>query len=86
MDIDNVPSWAFSWCFFFLASGIIAIASGTTALFLGKRLGIALTILYLVAALAQGATGFTLFWMCRRSLAGSAEVSKGEWYASQFSH
>jgi len=85
-NFENVPSWAFSWCFFFLFTGIVSLASGVSALFMGKRLGFSLTLLYLLAALAQGATAFTLFWMCRRSLAGTAEVAKGEWYAAQFTH
>ena len=69
MNVETVPAWAHQWCYYFLA---IAVVSITTGLFVGiaasKKLGIALTILYLIGTLVQAATGMTLFWMCRTSL------------------
>lgn len=84
MDLDIVPSWAYSWCFFFFFMGIISIVSGITSVFSIKRLGMGLMILYLIAAVGQAATAFTLYYMCRRSLGGP--VQKEYYYASQFSH
>ncbi len=67
-DIERVPSWAHNWCYYFAALGIAAIITGFMGLFVGKKLGIGFTILYLVAAIVQAATALTLFWMCRSSL------------------
>ncbi len=68
-DIDRVPSWAHNWCYYFAGIGIVAILTGFVGLFASKKLGMGLTIVYLIAALTQAATALTLFWMCRSSLA-----------------
>ena len=86
MVLDNVPAWAYSWCYFFVFMGISSLITGASAIFLSQKLGLGLTLLSLITALVQAATAFTLFWMCRRSLGGASDVAKGEWYASQFSH
>lgn len=83
---ERVPSWAYQWCFFFVFTGVMAIVTGLIALLNMKQLGASVSILYLVASLVQAATAFTMFWMCRRSLAGTGEVAQDQWYASQFSH
>ncbi len=67
-SLEHVPEWAYNWCYFFAGMGILAILSGFSALFVGKRLGMGLTSLYLLSALVQAATSLTLFWMCRTSL------------------
>jgi hypothetical protein len=67
-DIERVPSWAYNWCYYFAAIGILAILTGFIGLFASKKLGMGLTIVYLIAALTQAATSLTLFWMCRSSL------------------
>jgi uncharacterized membrane-anchored protein len=79
-SFEDVPKWAYSWCFFFAFMGFMSLFTGISALFLSNKLGFPLLILYLIAALGQAATSFTLFWMCRRSLADTT------WYAAQFSH
>jgi hypothetical protein len=71
-DLDKVPSWAHNWCYYFAALSIVAILTGFMGLFASKKLGAGLTLMYLAAALIQGATAMTLFWMCRSSLRASA--------------
>jgi hypothetical protein len=85
-SLEDVPAWAYSWCYFFVFMGLSSLITGLSAIFLSKKLGLGLTILSLTTAIIQAATAFTLFWMCRRSLAGTANVTNGEWYAAQFSH
>jgi hypothetical protein len=67
-DIERVPDWAHNWCYYFAGMGIVAILTGFVGLFASKKLGMGLTIIYLIAALTQSATALTLFWMCRSSL------------------
>lgn len=71
-DLESVPSWAYNWCYYFAAMGILAIVTGFFGLFASKKLGAGLTVIYLAAALIQSATAMTLFWMCRSSLRPSA--------------
>jgi len=67
-NVENVPAWAYNWCYYFAGMGIVAILTGFAALLFGKKLGAGLTMLYLLAALLQAATAMTLFWMCRSTL------------------
>ena len=67
-DLDRVPSWARNWCYVFAFMGFMAIITGVIGIFSSGALGGRLTIAYLVAAIIQAATAFTLFWMCRTSL------------------
>jgi hypothetical protein len=67
-DIEAVPAWAYNWCYYFAALGFVSILTGFFGLFVGKKLGAGLTLMYLAAALIQAATAMTLFWMCRSSL------------------
>jgi len=76
--MERVPAWAHNWCYYFAALGIVSVLTGFFGLFFGKKLGITLTLLYLVATLVQAATAMTLFWMCRSSLRPAA--------LTQFSH
>lgn len=71
-DLEAVPAWAHNWCYYFAAMGLVAILTGFFGLFFSKKLGIAMTLVYLLAALIQAATSMTLFWMCRKSLAAPA--------------
>jgi hypothetical protein len=66
--MDQVPEWARSWCYYFAAMAFVTMIAGVMTLFLSSKLGLATTVLSLVAALIQAATGMTLFWMCRSSL------------------
>lgn len=84
LSLENVPEWAYNWCYFFAAMGIVAVLSGFSALFVGKRLGIGLISLYLLSALIQAATSMTLFWMCRTSLnpgSRGAGCGSSPWYS-----
>ncbi len=67
--VENPPSWAKSWCYYFLAAGIIPIIAAVLLLFGSTRLSLAVIFLYLFAAMIQSATFLTVFWMCRKSLA-----------------
>lgn len=69
-DLDKVPEWAYNWCHYFAAIGLFSILTGFMGLFFGKKLGIGMTLMYVIAALIQAATALTLFWMCRTSLRG----------------
>lgn len=69
IGIENPPSWARSWCYYFLAAGMIPIIAAVLLLFGSTRMNLGVIFLYLFAALIQAATFFTLFWMCRKSLA-----------------
>jgi hypothetical protein len=70
MDIlENPPNWAKSWCYYFLAAGMIPIIAVFLLIVGSPRVGLGVVFLYLFAALIQSATFLTLFWMCRKSLA-----------------
>ena len=75
-DLEKVPSWAYNWCYYFAALGILSILTGFFGLFAGKKLGAGLTLMYLAAALIQAATSLTLFWMCRSSLRGAVPLQQ----------
>jgi hypothetical protein len=92
-NLEKVPGWAYSWCYYFAAIGIASVVVGFIGLFTVKRTNAAMTLLFLIATFIQAATAMTLFWMCRSSL-GSGTVSSfvdyapastvatsGEWYA-----
>ncbi len=83
-DIERVPAWAHSWCYYFLVLAAAAILSGVLGFFMTRKIGVA--FLYLVAALIPAATGLTLFWMCRTSLrpdSRSGGCGASPWYGSQ---
>ena len=67
-DLERVPDWARNWCYYFAAIAAMAVISGFSALFMGKKLGTGLMIFSIVGALVQAATAMTMFWMCRSSL------------------
>ena len=67
--IENPPSWAKTWCYYFLAAGFIPIIAVILLIVSNTRVGLGVVFLYLFAALIQSATFLTLFWMCRKSLA-----------------
>jgi hypothetical protein len=67
-DLEKVPSWAYNWCYYFAALGFASIVVGFMGLFMSKKLGLGVTLMYLFATLVQAATALTLFWMCRSSL------------------
>jgi hypothetical protein len=71
-NLEKVPSWASTWCYYFAAIGIASILVGFIGLFTMKRTSVAMTLLFLTAALVQAATAMTLFWMCRSSLPAPA--------------
>lgn len=67
-DLEKVPAWAQNWCYYFAALGFVSIFVGVLGLFMGKKVGFGMALVYLVATLVQAATSFTLFWMCRTTL------------------
>jgi len=50
----------------------VTMLAGIMTLFVSRKLGLATTIISLLAALIQAATGMTLFYMCRTSLNAAA--------------
>jgi hypothetical protein len=80
--LDQVPEWARSWCYFFAAMAFVTMLSGVLTLFMSRKLGLATTILSLLAALIQAATGMTLFYMCRTSLSAAISPDARVWSAS----
>ena len=69
LDIEQVPSWAYSWCYFFATMGTLVLLSGIINVVMNSNsMGFALTMLIVFITLIQAATFFTLFWMCRGSL------------------
>lgn len=79
--LDQVPEWARSWCYYFAAMAFVTMLAGIMTLFMSRKLGLATTILSLVAALIQAATGMTLFWMCRTSLNSTSSPDSRVWSA-----
>lgn len=67
-SVDDVPSWARTWCFYFMFLGIMSIFTAIGAIVYGKKIGMGIAAAYMVAACIQAATAFTMFWMCRSSL------------------
>jgi hypothetical protein len=80
--LDQVPEWARSWCYYFAAMAFVTMIAGIMTLFMSSKLGIATTILSLVAALIQAATGMTLFWMCRTSFNSAVSPDARVWNIS----
>ena len=80
--LDQVPEWARSWCYYFAAMAFVTMIAGVMTLFLSRKLGLATTVLSLVAALIQAATGMTLFYMCRTSLGAAMSPDAYVWSAS----
>lgn len=76
-DLEKVPAWAYNWCYYFAALGLLSILTGFIGLFAGKKLGAGITLMYLAAALIQAATAMTLFWMCRSSLQPAPPAAEG---------
>ena len=69
LNIENVPRWAYSWCYFFATMGVIVLITGCLNLYLNaSKLGPMITLLIFLAVMVDVATFFTLFWMCRSSL------------------
>jgi len=66
--MDSRPTWAYNWCYFFAALGVLSVITGFTGLLLYKKMGTPLLIASLLAAVVQAGTAFTLFYMCRSSL------------------
>jgi hypothetical protein len=77
--MDQVPEWARSWCYYFAAMAFVTMIAGIMTLFMSRKLGFATTVLSLIAALIQAATGMTLFWMCRTSLGGAVSPDARVW-------
>ena len=71
---SDAPRWAYSWCYFFAGMGVVSILTGLSGLIFSKKLGFGLLVMYLLAALIQAATSFTLFYMCHASLRPSMVV------------
>ena len=67
-NLEKIPSWAYNWCYYFAALGFVSVLMGFTGIFMGKKVSIGLTLMFLVGTLVQAATAMTLFWMCRSSL------------------
>lgn len=75
-SLEPPPSWAFSWCWFFVfasaVSGIAAILSLITLVLMFKTLlktnKVGLISVYIVTLTVQSLTAMVTFWMCRSSL------------------
>jgi hypothetical protein len=80
--MSQVPEWTRSWCYYFVAMAFVTMLAGVMTLFVSRKLGFATTILSLVAALIQAATGITLFYMCRTSLNAAVSPDARVWNAS----
>jgi len=74
MDLERTPEWARSWCYYFAVMGFAAIFVGFASLFMSRKMGVGMTLLYLLAAVIQAATALTLFYMCRASIGGSGAI------------
>jgi hypothetical protein len=74
LGLDYVPTWAYSWCYFFALVGVLSLIRGVVALCLIRTLGVLVTTVAVMDALVQAATSFTLFWMCRSSLRGQRNL------------
>ena len=66
--MDSRPAWAYSWCYFFAALGVMSVLTGLSGLVFYKKMGTPLLVASLLAAIVQAGTAFTLFYMCRSSL------------------
>jgi len=75
MNVDYVPSWAYSWCYIFAVLGVLALVKPLVAIFMVRELGVTLAVLVAIAGLIAAATNFTLFWMCRSSLRGMRNLN-----------
>jgi hypothetical protein len=69
MDLSTPPAWAYSWCYYFLFAAAIPVISAVLLLLNNEgKIGMSALLLFSFAALIQGATFLTMFWMCRTSL------------------
>ena len=75
-DLEKVPAWAHSWCYFFVGVAVVAIFTGFASLFMSKKIGMGLAFVSLLSAFIQAATAMTMFWMCRASLKPSRILSQ----------
>lgn len=75
MDPDRVPEWARNWCYYFALMGFTAIFVGFLSLFMSRKMGVGMTLIYLLSAVIQAATALTLFYMCRASIGGNGAIS-----------
>jgi len=66
--MESRPTWAYNWCYFFAALGVMSLITGIVGLTLYKKMPGPLIVASLLAAVIQAATAFTLFYMCRSSL------------------
>jgi hypothetical protein len=66
--MEKRPTWAYNWCYFFAAGAVISVLTGFATLTLYKKVSTPILVASLIAALVQGATALTLFYMCRSSL------------------
>jgi hypothetical protein len=66
--LNDIPSWAYNWCYFFAFLGALQLLKLPIALLLLNRIGLTLFLFVLAEVAINSATLFTLFWMCRSSL------------------
>jgi hypothetical protein len=69
--LDDIPSWAYNWCYFFAFLGALQLLKLPLALLVLNRIGFVLFFAVVLDVLINSATIFTLFWMCRSSLRNS---------------
>jgi hypothetical protein len=69
--LDDIPSWAYNWCYFFAFLGTLQLLKLPLALLVLNRIGFVLFFAVVLDVLINSATIFTLFWMCRSSLRNS---------------
>jgi len=72
--LDDIPSWAYNWCYFFAFLGALQLLKIPILLLVAGKIGFVLSLFVLADVLVNSATLFTLFWMCRSSLRNSQRI------------
>ena len=71
IDIETVPMWAYSWCYYFAGLALVSVIAGVILPF-ATKMGLAPSIMYMIGAAINAATMATMFWICRSSLKPAA--------------
>jgi len=66
--LDDIPSWAQNWCYFFAFLGALQLLKLPLAFLVLNRIGLIVFYGVVLDVIVNSATIFTLFWMCRSSL------------------
>jgi hypothetical protein len=69
MNLDQVPGWAYSWCYY--AFGVTLVIAFTTAMstFMAfRKIGVVYALMVLLLGGIATVNGMMSFWICRSSL------------------